>query len=157
MNLPVANRENKTHEVSSLGEWVQLFVKKFYLYKKYFILGYSNKPKSIVMSEMNPTYHDFFSQWSHLGYSVEQIEADLQDKGFIKEKVDEIIQLYKKHRSAAKSTRGFICMVIGALVGFTSCMFTLLDIFPEMREFDMVGLTSIAIGLVVLGCYYVFE
>jgi hypothetical protein len=48
-------------------------------------------------------------------------------------------------------------MVIGALVGFTSCMFTLLDIFPEMREFNMVGLTSIAIGLVVLGCYYVFE
>lgn len=115
------------------------------------------KATSIFMSEINPTYLEYFSHWKHLHFSEEQIKADLIGKGFIEEKIEEIIKLYKKKRQSDRSTRGFLLMVVGALTGFASCMLTLLNVMPEMRDFFMVGLTTIAISIVVVGCYYVFE
>ncbi|MBK7692246.1 MAG: hypothetical protein IPJ31_14460 [Bacteroidetes bacterium] len=109
------------------------------------------------MSELSPTYLDLFDNWTHLNFSEEQIKEELLRKGYIEEKIFEILTLYKEKKSAARSTKGFILMVVGALIGFTSCMLTLLNVMPEMRDFFMVGLTTIAISIVVLGCYYVFE
>lgn len=109
------------------------------------------------MSNPNSTYVDFFDHWTHLNYSEEQITQDLAGKGFVENHIAEIMDLYKKKRASERSTKGFLLMVFGALIGFTSCMFTLFNIFPEMRDFFMVGLTTIAICIVVWGCYYVFE
>ncbi len=109
------------------------------------------------MSEINPTYLEYFSNWDHLHFSEEQIKADLVGKGISEEKIEEILKLYKKKRQSERSTKGFILMVIGAFIGFASCMLTLLNVMPEMRDFNMVGLTTIAICVVVWGCYYVFE
>jgi hypothetical protein len=45
----------------------------------------------------------------------------------------------------------------GAFLGFLSCVLTLINPVPELYNLILYGLTSIAIIIIVLGLYLVFE
>ncbi|QLH47211.1 MAG: hypothetical protein HWD58_17230 [Bacteroidota bacterium] len=45
-------------------------------------------------------------------------------------------------------------MIVGALLGFISCVLTLTDIFPDMRRIDYGWPHNLAISIAVLGCYF---
>ncbi len=109
------------------------------------------------MNENNISYVDFFQQWSFQNWTEEQITHDLLGKGFLEEKISEIIVKYKKKKQDERSTKGFVLIGIGAFLGFISCLFTLMGILPEMRDFILVGLTTIGICIAVYGCYHIFE
>jgi hypothetical protein len=109
------------------------------------------------MNETNSTYLQHFQDWSFQNYNDEQILNDLKHKGFVEEKIEEIIQLYKKKKRNDRSTKGFIFIAIGAITGFMSCLLTLLNIFPAYHDFILVGLTTIGISIAVYGCYLIFE
>lgn len=71
--------------------------------------------------------------------------------------VEEKLKLSRKDRIAKRQTTGFVYMVVGAFLGFLSCVFTITNLFPGATGFVLYGLTSIAVLLVVAGLYFVFE
>lgn len=109
------------------------------------------------MSEQQISYLDFYQQWSFHNWTEEQIAHDLSGKGFVEEKITEIIQHYKKKKQGERSSKGFVLILVGGFIGFLSCLFTLLGIFPEIHDFILVGLTTIGICIAVYGCYHIFE
>lgn len=109
------------------------------------------------MNETNSTYLQHFQDWSFQNYNDEQIANDLLHKGYVEEKIEEIIQLYKKKKHNERSNKGFVWIGIGAITGLSSCIITLMDIMPEYRDFTLVGLTTLGISIAVYGCYLIFE
>lgn len=90
-------------------------------------------------------------------YSNDKIMADLQEKGLLEEQIHDIVLAYKKHRQRIRSEKVLTLIVVGALLGFISYVLTLLDLFPAMRDLILVGLSTLAMSIAVLGCYYIFE
>ena len=109
------------------------------------------------MDNTATAYPEQFAAWKFQGFTDEQISELLQEKGLPEIAITEILSLYKKKLREERSQKGFTLMVLGALLGFISCLLTLLGVLPEYREFIMVGLTTLAICIAVWGCYYVFE
>lgn len=103
------------------------------------------------------SFTDQFAAWQFQGYSEEQISMLLQERGLSEGLISEIQMLYRKKLREDRSTKGFYMMVLGAVLGFISCVLTLTGVLPEYREFIMVGMTTLAICIAVWGCYYVFE
>jgi len=58
---------------------------------------------------------------------------------------------------ARRQAKGFICMGIGAILGFISCVMTLVNPIPALYDIILYGLTSIAIIIIFIGLYLVFE
>ena len=98
-----------------------------------------------------------FIHWDIQRSSEEQVLLDLQNKGFNDSQIIEICSQYKKKKQDIKQKKGFILMAIGAVLGFLSCLFTMLDFFPEWRGVTLYGLTTIGVGVAFLGAYFVFE
>jgi cell division protein FtsW (lipid II flippase) len=64
---------------------------------------------------------------------------------------------YKKTKFARRQTTGFILLAIGSLVGFIGFILTILNPFPNLYNFCLIGLTSIAATIICLGLYYLLE
>lgn len=56
-----------------------------------------------------------------------------------------------------KQFNGFFCMGLGAFLGFISCVLSLTNPIPELYNVILYGLTSIAILIIVVGMYFLFE
>ena len=82
------------------------------------------------MSNNNSTYLDFFQQQSFQNWTEEQITHDLLGKGFVEEKIAEIIQHYKKKKQEERSNNEF-----------TSKLFTPID-FIRFFIFDLIGIDA---------------
>jgi hypothetical protein len=95
--------------------------------------------------------------WIEAKLSVEDVEAQLHESGFSKETITIYLRQYKKERYAGRRFKGFVCMGIGAFLGFVSCVLTLTNPIPELFNIILFGLTSIAILVICLGLYFVFE
>lgn len=85
------------------------------------------------------------------------IEEALYKKGMDADTVVEYLKEIKRMRNAKRQITGIICMGIGALLGFLSCLLTITQAIPQMHDFIFYGLTMIAIVVVVIGLYFVFE
>lgn len=89
--------------------------------------------------------------------SSESIEHELHKMGIKAEHVADYLKAIRKIRNAKRQTTGFICMAAGAFLGFISCVLTITHALPGMYDFIFYGLSSVAVCIVVLGLYYVFE
>jgi hypothetical protein len=85
------------------------------------------------------------------------VEQELMKRGITTGQMPGYLEAIKKIRYAKRRSTGFICMAAGALLGFISCVLTISHALPHMYDFIMYGLTTIAVSIVVLGLYYVFE
>lgn len=85
------------------------------------------------------------------------IEQMLRSEGFGDEHIDAYIKEYKRQKTRQKQTNGFIVTAIGAVLGFISCVLTLTNPIPEFFNLILYGLTSVAILLIMLGLYLIFE
>ena len=92
---------------------------------------------------------------SHL--AAEAVEASLLAKGIDADNMAAYLDAIKRMRYAKRRNTGFIFMAAGAFLGFLSCVLTITHALPNMFEFIFYGLTTIAVSMVVLGLYYVFE
>lgn len=106
---------------------------------------------------LNLPFDNWFEDWQHQQFTREQITQALRDKNLNAEQIDEIYQAYKKKLLAKRQQKGFSLMLLGAVLGFISCMLTLFNVMPEYRDVYLVGLTTLAVCIAVGGCYYVFE
>ncbi|MBL7700703.1 MAG: hypothetical protein JNM14_00515 [Ferruginibacter sp.] len=92
------------------------------------------------------------------GLNTEGIQASLKEKGISD---DDLVAAYmdtiKKMRYSKRRNMGFTFMAAGAFLGFLSCVLTISHVLPQMFDFIFYGLTTLAVCIVVLGLYYVFE
>ncbi len=89
--------------------------------------------------------------------SADSIEQELHKLGIHPEQIGEYVKAIKRMRDAKRRSVGFVCMAAGAFLGFLSCVLTITHALPDMFNFVFYGLTSVAVCIVVLGLYYVFE
>ena len=96
-------------------------------------------------------------QWITEKHDSDTIREKLVGLGFEEDAIISHIKEYKKQRHAKRLVTGFICMGVGAFLGFVSCVLTIINPVPELYNWILYGLTSIAISTIFVGLYFVFE
>ena len=126
---------------------------------KNLILGLTNcrNNKTIAMSYTASVNHLLMQQWIAENHDTDTIREKLSVLGFDDEAITAHIKEYKKIRHAKRLVTGFICMGAGAFLGFLSCVLTIINPIPELYNWILYGLTSIAITTIFVGLYFVFE
>lgn len=109
------------------------------------------------MSKNSEAYIHLFDSLKDQNISDDNLHEELLKKGYLLDEVQDIVKLYKKYKSDRRLQNGFTMIGIGAFLGLVSCIFTILGILPEMRDFILYGLTTIGITIAFGGCYYIFE
>lgn len=100
---------------------------------------------------------DSLRQWMAQKKDLAFIEAQLNSLGLDAIAIQEQLAAYKKIQHEKRQTTGFIWMGIGALLGFISCLLSILNPVPELYYWILYGLTSVAITFIFIGLYFVFE
>ena len=95
--------------------------------------------------------------WKEKNYSIQQASEEMLHAGYREEDIDPMLKAYKKQKAESRQKAGFIWMAAGAMLGFVSCVMTMLNLFPALTGIFLYGFTTLAIGVVFIGCYLVFE
>lgn len=109
------------------------------------------------MSVHQTAYIALFEHWDQQHATQDSIKNELHNKGYPLDQAEEILSLYKKKKLQERTQKGLWLIGIGLIIGFLSCVFTLMEFLPDLRNFILYGLTSIAILFVIIGGYFVFE
>lgn len=96
-------------------------------------------------------------QWLSERLRINEVEERLITLGYDDESIAAHLQEFKKIKYAKRQNAGFIYVAIGAFLGFVSCVVTMINPIPEWNDFFLYGLTSLAIVIVFIGFYYIFE
>lgn len=96
-------------------------------------------------------------QWVHKKISIAHLQEQLPAQGWDEEKIHAYLQQLKKVRTARRQWIGFICMGTGAFMGFVCCVLSLTNPFPNWYNFILYVPTTLAIVVIGVGLYYVFE
>lgn len=96
-------------------------------------------------------------QWIAAKLEPPAVEKELQLKGFDADTVATHLKAFKKARHAKRLSAGFVFMAMGATLGFISTVLTLINPVPELYNYILYGLTSVAILIAFWGLYLVFE
>ena len=109
------------------------------------------------MTDILPIDSATLQQWVTAKLEPEVVKEKLLAKGFDEDTIATHLKAFKRLRNAKRQMTGFVCMGIGAFLGFISCMLTVINPIPELYNIILFGLTSIAILIICLGMYFVFE
>ena len=96
-------------------------------------------------------------QWMAAKRDPKSIEEELHNKGLDNDSISSSLKEYKRLRNAKRQSTGFLCMGIGAVLGFISCVLTVTNVFPGLFSAFLYGLTTIAVTIVFIGLYFIFE
>lgn len=100
---------------------------------------------------------DLVQQWLADKRSVESVQDELLQSGLDPDFIRERLTTYRKLVHARRQTAGFLYMGMGAFLGFVSCVLTLVNPVPVLYNWILYGLTFVAIGIIFVGLYFVFE
>lgn len=109
------------------------------------------------MEKVIPVDVSLLRPWIEAKLSPAEIEARLHKAGFSEETIAAYLREYKKELYAARRFNGFVCAGFGAFLGFVSCVLSIINPIPELYHIILFGLTSVAILIICLGLYFVFE
>ena len=96
-------------------------------------------------------------EWIAAKLDPETVENQLRERGLDTEQIREHLREFRKIRNARRQYQGFFWTALGAFLGFVSCLLTILNPVPELYSVILFGLTSVAILLICLGLYLIFE
>ena len=96
-------------------------------------------------------------QWIALNLDIDTIREELRKHGHDDHTIETHVQEFKKAKYGKRQFTGFVLMGLGAFLGFISCLLSILNPVPELYYYILYGLTSIAIGIICVGMYFVFE
>lgn len=96
-------------------------------------------------------------QWLAEKLDVQAVESRLHGLGLDAESVRQYLCEYRKCCLAKRQFIGFVYLAVGAVTGFISCVLTLINPVPSLYEVILYGMTSVAIILIMIGLYYLFE
>lgn len=109
------------------------------------------------MSQIQTINTANIQQWMQTYASPEALEKDLISQGIDEETRTAYIKAFKKQLIAKRQFKGFVLMGIGAFLGFISCLLTLTKAVPVLYDAILYGLTLIAVVIIFVGLYFVFE
>jgi hypothetical protein len=109
------------------------------------------------MSQTTTIDHEKLQKWIHEHKEAEQIQEDLIKEGFDEATIDLYIKEFKKQYYAGRQKIGFRFLMIGAFIGFVSCLLSIANPFPSLYEVILYGATSLSICVIFVGLYYLFE
>jgi hypothetical protein len=100
---------------------------------------------------------DLLQQWMLQKLEPAAITESLSAQGHDESAIRAYLNAYRKLRNEKKQFIGFLVTGAGALLGFISCVLSLVNPIPELYNVILFGVTSVAILLIVAGMYLVFE
>ncbi len=109
------------------------------------------------MTTAQPNNNIQLEHWLSLNYSAEQVASELKAKNLDDASIEYYVKEYKKQRSTKQQFNGFICLGVGAFLGFISCVLSILNPFPEFYYSILFGFTGLAICVIMAGLYFIFE
>ena len=98
-----------------------------------------------------------FDQWLMNKLKPEEVTKELLASGFNTDAVLANLKEYKRLKQNKRNFAGFVYMGVGAFIGFVSCVLAILNPIPEWHNFFLFGLTTVAVLIVFIGLYMVFE
>lgn len=96
-------------------------------------------------------------KWVHDNLKKEEVEQHLLALGYDLPVVEAHLQQFQKEKIAQKQFNGFVCLGAGAFLGFLSCVLTLMNLIPDLTNWILFGLTTVAILVVCKGLHNIFE
>lgn len=96
-------------------------------------------------------------QWIAEKRDAESIIEELRKRGYDEDSIATYLKEFKVKKHAKRLNTGFICLAIGSLMGFISCVLAILNPIPELHNWFLYGLTSAAMLIIFAGLYLVFE
>ncbi len=96
-------------------------------------------------------------QWMERKSDADSIRRELDSLGYNPDLIEAHLKEYRKLKDSKKQNAGFILLVAGAVLGFISCVLTILNVVPSLHDFFLYGLTSISVIVLCVGLYLVFE
>lgn len=109
------------------------------------------------MSNTTSVEPSIIKQWVAAGIGIDKLREDLTKLGWDIDIIELHLKEFRKAKFAGRRTVGFICLAIGAFLGFISCVLTILNPAPELYNWILYGLTSLAILIIMAGLYFLFE
>lgn len=109
------------------------------------------------MEEVRGINIALINKWVANHSDLTTIEQELMQSGMDQEMVLVYLKEFRKTRNNKRQFKGFIILGIGAFLGFLSCVLTLLTGQPGVYNYTLYGLTSVALVLICLGLYFIFE
>lgn len=113
--------------------------------------------KRLPMSFVSTIDAATIQQWIAAKLEPAAVEKDLQLKGFDEKAIAAHLKEFRKARNAKKLSAGMVYMAIGAFLGFISTVLAIFNPVPELYNYILYGLTSVAILIIFWGLYLVFE
>jgi hypothetical protein len=96
-------------------------------------------------------------QWVAERLDAQKIQEELHAAGCDDVTIAAHLKEFKRLKYAKRQFTGFIYLGLGAFLGFISCLLTMINPVPELYNWILYGLTSIAMCILFIGLYYVFE
>ena len=109
------------------------------------------------MSATQTVVHSNLQQWIAEKLDHQTLKERLLAMGMDEESIHLHLTEWKKLNYAKRQTTGFIYLVIGALLGFISCVMSIINPIPDLYYWFLYGLTSMALSIIFIGLYFVFE
>lgn len=100
---------------------------------------------------------DLFQQWIAGGLDIQKVKENLAAMDYDEETISLHLREFKKLKYGKRQFAGFVCLAAGALIGFLSCLLTLINPIPGLYNWTLYGLTSVAVLIIVLSLYYLLE
>lgn len=95
--------------------------------------------------------------WIDAKLEPDEVEKRLLVDGLSEEGIAAYLTKYRKERYAGRRFNGFLYAGLGAVLGFVSCLLSIFNPFPTLYVFILFGGTSIAVLLIFVGLYFLFE
>jgi hypothetical protein len=96
-------------------------------------------------------------EWIAGKFDADKIREELISNGCDEPTIAAHLAAFRKMKYAKRQFRGFIFLGLGAFLGFISCILALTNPVPELYDWILYGLTSVAMIILFLGLYFVFE
>jgi len=100
--------------------------------------------------------HQFIRQCVADKLKAVNIEQLLSAKGTNCETLSAHSQAFEKSVEKRR-IHAFMCLGVGAFLGFVSCVLTLTNVVPSLYNVILYGLTSVAIIVIFIGLYLLLE
>lgn len=109
------------------------------------------------MTEMDNDIELKIRTWVEKKFNISEVEAELKASGLDEETIEANLRAFKKQKNAGKHLNGIICVIVGAVLGFLSCLLAILNPIPELFNIFLYGVTPVAILILFAGLYLLFE
>jgi len=96
-------------------------------------------------------------RWSMEGRGPEELRGILAAEGHDEESIRSVLDAVLKMQRGRRQWKGFASAGAGAMLGFISCVLSLVNPVPELYGVFLYGFTSVAMVLIVAGLYLVLE